>query len=122
MPCWRSRLIHRPGPRALVDNIREWSAVQRSPAGPGDVRAQFDAWLKESGYNRDKLSSGRYVGDGVQIAWEAVKALATRQPVGATVENSLAVGSARVAGHEPTTVAAVTTTPQQAPALPHRRP
>ncbi|WP_422505922.1 hypothetical protein [Stenotrophomonas sp. GZD-301] len=46
----------------------------------GDARAQFEAWLKENSYNRDKLSSGRYVGDGVQIAWEAVQALAARQP------------------------------------------
>ncbi len=77
--------------RALVE-AQPKSAAQPSPAGQGDVRAQFDAWLKENGYNRDKFSSGRYIGDGVQIAWEAVQALAARQPVGATGKHSLTVG------------------------------
>lgn len=56
--------------------------ISTSPGGQGDVRALFDEWLKGSGYNRDKFSSGRYIGDGVQIAWEAVQALAARLPVG----------------------------------------
>lgn len=57
-------------------------SAQPSPGGQGELRSRFTAWVKANGYNPATFASGRYMGDGVQIAWEAVQALAARQPVG----------------------------------------
>ncbi|HHA2761811.1 TPA: hypothetical protein ACOEQU_000121 [Stenotrophomonas maltophilia] len=56
-------------------------AAQPSPGGQGDLRSRFTAWVKANGYNPATFASGRYMGDGVQVAWEAMQALAARQPV-----------------------------------------
>lgn len=66
--------------RIAAQVLSELSA-QPSPGGQGDLRSRFTAWVKANGYNPATFASGRYMGDGVQVAWEAVQALAARQPV-----------------------------------------
>ena len=56
-------------------------SAQPSPGGQGDIKARFTEWVKANSYNPATFASGRFMGDGVQIAWEAVQALAARQPV-----------------------------------------
>jgi len=62
-------------------NARALSA-QPSPGGQGNLKSRFTEWVKANSYNPATFASGRFMGDGVQIAWEAVQALAARQPVG----------------------------------------
>lgn len=57
-------------------------SAQPSPGGQGDLKSRFTEWAKANSYNPATFASGRFMGDGVQIAWEAVQALAARQPVG----------------------------------------
>ncbi|MBN5019371.1 hypothetical protein [Stenotrophomonas muris] len=68
--------------------------AQPSPGGQGDLKSRFTEWVKANSYNPATFASGRFMGDGVQIAWEAVQALAARQPVGEPV-NVEAVATVR---------------------------
>ncbi|MCU1138452.1 hypothetical protein [Stenotrophomonas maltophilia] len=60
-------------------------SAQPSPGGQGDLKSRFTEWVKANSYNPATFASGRFIGDGVQIAWEAVQALAARKPVGEPV-------------------------------------
>lgn len=71
-------------PHAAAWNRRSLSA-QPSPGGQGDLKSRFTEWVKANGYNPATFASGRFMGDGVQIAWEAVQALAAPQPAGEPV-------------------------------------
>ncbi len=71
-------------PHAAAWNRRSLSA-QPSPGGQGDLKSRFTEWVKANGYNPATFASGRFMGDGVQIAWEAVQALAAAQPAGEPV-------------------------------------
>lgn len=62
-------------------NARVLSA-QPSTGGQGNLKSRFTEWVKANSYNPATFASGRFMGDGVQIAWEAVQALAALQPVG----------------------------------------
>lgn len=59
----------------------KYLSAQPSPGGQWDLKSRFTEWVKANGYNPATFASGRFMGDGVQIAWEAVQALAARQPV-----------------------------------------
>ncbi len=65
---------------ALEIAIESLSA-QPSLGGQWDLKSRFTEWVKANGYNPATFASGRFMGDGVQIAWEAVQALAAPQPV-----------------------------------------
>ncbi|PZS72829.1 hypothetical protein [Stenotrophomonas maltophilia] len=65
----------------MRDYARAALSAQPSPGGQGDIKARFTEWVKANSYNPATFASGRFMGDGVQIAWEAVQALAARQPV-----------------------------------------
>ncbi len=65
---------------ALEIAIESLSA-QPSLGGQWDLKSRFTEWVKANGYSPATFASGRFMGDGVQIAWEAVQALAAPQPV-----------------------------------------
>lgn len=75
-------------PQPSPATCKEGLQVQPSPGGQGDLKSRFTEWVKANSYNPDTFASGRFMGDGVQIAWEAVQAFAARQPVGEPVEMS----------------------------------
>lgn len=79
---------------AATDSII--AAAQPSPGGQGDLKSRFTEWVKANSYNPATFASGRYMGDGVQVAWEAVQALAARQPV--TMDDALAAGDGTLHG------------------------
>lgn len=68
-------------PEQMRDYARAALSAQPSPGGQGDLKSRFTEWVKANSYNPATFASGRYMGDGVQVAWEAVQALAARQPV-----------------------------------------
>ncbi|WP_414615152.1 hypothetical protein [Stenotrophomonas pavanii] len=95
LPLARAKL----GGYAFEVTAKAWLAwqylsAQPSPGGQGDLKSRFTEWVKANSYNPATFASGRFMGDGVQIAWEAVQALAARQPVGEPV-NVEAVATVR---------------------------
>ncbi|MBO0393948.1 hypothetical protein J1F00_06110 [Stenotrophomonas maltophilia] len=69
----------------MRDYARAALSARPSPGGQGDLKSRFTEWVKANGYNPATFASGRFMGDGVQIAWKAVQALAAPQPAGEPV-------------------------------------